>query len=181
MSRALPIDLERSIPLLVRREEPPPSGPPPQLVQRFILILALTAATAAGLLLSFDPDTARVAPVVLAYSVVALLGALCRQVPSAWLTRALTGLLMGSVVGMGLAALHQGWGLSAPALLLFGVAMAQPAAPLPPGWPALGWLLAVHLLCLAVGLAVGDVLARLLGQAVRDRRASCRERVCLAV
>ena len=195
MGRPLPIDLDRSIPVLVRREEPPPSAAPAPLVRRFILILALTAAAAALLLLVFHPDKARVAPVVWAYGVMALLGVLCRYVPPAWLTRALTAFLMGTVAVMGLAALRLGWGLSAPALLLvpllvcalssvggrlaggalagasalvlFGVAMAQPAAPLPPGWPALGWLLAVHLLGIGVGLAVGDVLARMLGQAVQ--------------
>ena len=195
MGRALPIDLDRSIPVLVRREEPPPSGPPPQLVQGFILILAFTAAVAAVLLLAFHPDKLRVAPVVLAYGLLALLGALCRLAPPDWLARALTGLLMGVVLVMGLASLRLGWGLSAPALLLvpllvctvgsvggrragamlagasalvlFGVALAQPAVPLPAGSPAIGWLLAVHLLCIAVGLAVGDVLSRMLGQAVR--------------
>ena len=80
MGRALPIDLDRSIPVLVRREEPPPSGPPAQLVQRFILILAATAGAAALLLLVFHPDKARVVPVVLAYGVLAGLGALCLQI-----------------------------------------------------------------------------------------------------
>ena len=118
MGRSLPIDLDHSIPVLMRREEPPPSGPSAQMVQRFILILALTAATAAVLLLVFHPDKSRVAPVVLAYGVMALLGALLRRLPPVWLTRALTGFLMGAVVVIGLAALRLGWGLSSPALLL---------------------------------------------------------------
>ena len=211
MGRAPPIDLDRSIPVLLRREEPPPSGPPAQLVRRLIFILALTAATAAGLLLAFHPDKARVAPVVLAYAAMALLAALCRQLPPEWLSRALTALLTGAVAVMGLAALRLGWGLSAPALLLvpllvcvlssvggrragaalagtsalvlFGVAMAQPAAPLPPGWPAIGWLLAAHLLCIGVGLALGDVLARVLAQAVyaaHQREQRCRRLLSLA-
>ena len=206
MGRALPVDLDRSIPVLVRREEPPPSGPPAQLVQRFILILAATAAAAALLLLAFYPDKARVAPAVLAFGALAGLSALClrypREAASAWLAQALTGLLILSVVVLGLAALRLGWGLSAPALLLvplmvsalgtvcgrraalllaaasalvvLGLAWAQlvqpgqPVQPMqPPGEPAVGLLLAVYLLCIGVGLAVGDVLARTLGQAVR--------------
>ena len=195
MGRALPIDLDRSIPVPVRREEPPPSGPPAQLVQRFILILAATAAAAALLLLAFHPDTVRVAPVVLACGVLAALAALCLRAAAApWLAQALTGLLTAAVAVMGLATLRLGSGLSAPALLLvpllvcalgavcgrraalllatasalvmLGVALVQPAAQLPPGWPAVGWLLLVHLLCIGVGLAVGDVLAQTLGQAV---------------
>ena len=92
MGRAVPIDLDRSIPVLVRREEPPPSGPPAQLVQRFILILAITAVVAAVLLGIFHPDKARVAPVALAYGVLAGLSALCLRAVSAaaeWLTQAL--------------------------------------------------------------------------------------------
>ena len=205
MGRALPIDLDRSIPVLVRREEPPPSGPPAQLVQRFILILAATAATAALLLLAFHPDKARVAPVVLGYGVLAGLSALCLlrllrpphlgDAVVAWLAQALTGLLITAVAVMGLATLRLGSGLSAPALLLvpllvcalgavcgrraalllagasalvvLGLALVQPVAALPPGWPTVGWLLAVHLLCIGVGLAVGDMLAQTLGQAAR--------------
>ena len=195
MGRALPIDLDRSMPLLVRREEPAPSGPPAQLVQRFILIFALTAAAAALLLLAAHPDMARVAPVALAYGLLALLGALCWRAPTDWLPRALTGLLIGAVAVMGLAALRLGWGLAAPALLLLpllvcalstlggrragaalagasalvvlGLATVQPTLAPPAGWPANGWLLAVHLLSIAVALAVGDVLARVVGQAVR--------------
>ena len=201
MGRAPPVDLDRSIPVLVHREEPPPSGPPAQLVQRFILILAVTAAAAALLLLAFHPDKARVAPVVLAYGVLAGLSALCQRAAATaavWLPQALTGLLITAVAVMGLAALRLGWGLSAPALLLvpvlvcalgtvcgrraalllaaasalvvLGLALvqwAQPAAALPPGWPAVGWLLAAHGLAIGVGLALADVLARTLGQAVR--------------
>ena len=190
MGRALPIELDLSVPVLVQRDEPPPSGAPASLVRRFILILAAAAATAAVLLLALHPDKARVVPVVLACGGMAALGALCHRLPAAWLTRGLTALLTGAVAIMGLAALRLGWGLWAPALLpvpllvcalgsvggrragavlagasalvLVGVAMAQPAALLAPGW-----LLAAYLLCVGVGLAMGDVLARMLGQAVQ--------------
>ena len=196
MGRAPPTEPERLIPLLVRREEPPPSGPPARLVQRFIAILAITAAAAALLLLLFHPDRPRALPVVLAYAAIALLSVLCLRASSAWLARSLTALLMVAVCVMGLATVRLGWGLSAPALLLLpllvctlsamcgrraavllafasalvlvGVALAQPAAALPPGWPAVGWLLTAHLLCIGVGLALGDVLSRTLGQALRD-------------
>jgi len=198
VGRTLPIDLDHSIPVLVRRDELPSSGPPMQLVRRFILILAATAAAAALLLLVFHPDKALVGPVVLAYGVLAGLSALglrAAAAAAAWLTQVLTGLLIVAVVVMGLATLRLGWGLSAPALLLvpllvcalgavcgrraalllavvsalvmLGLALAPPARPLPPGWPAVGWLLGVHLLCIGVGLAIGDVLALTLGQAVR--------------
>ncbi len=189
-------DLDRSIPVMVRREEPPPSGPSPQLARTFILITAGTAAVGALLLLATQPDKRLVAPVALAYLLVSLAAALCWRVSADWMARAMSALLVAVVAIMGYAALRLGWGLAAPALpllpmlvcaqttvggwrpgvvlalvsamMVLMVAQLQPALTPSPGWPSPGLLLGTHLAAIAVGLAAGVALGRIVGLAVQS-------------
>ncbi|MDP3610354.1 MAG: hypothetical protein Q8R98_00730, partial [Rubrivivax sp.] len=196
MNQAGTVDLDRSIPVMVQREEAPPSGPPPQLGRTFILITAVAAAAAALLLLATLADKRLVAPVALAYLLVSVAALFCWRVPASWMARAITGLFIAVVAIMGYAALRLGWGLAAPALPLVPllvcalttvagwrpgvllalvsaavvmlVAQLQPLVAPPPGWPSVGLLLGTHLVAIALGLASGMALGRVVGLAVQS-------------
>ncbi len=189
-------DLDRSIPVLVRREDPLPVGPPPQVAQAFVLILAVAAGLAAVLVLLSQANKALAGPVVWAYALLALAGLLCWRAPLAWMGRALTALMVAGVAVMGLAALRLGWGLSTPAFSMLplmvcvlgvaagwraGAALAVMAAAtvlalgwmmktpaLPPGWPSPTLLLSAHLVSITAGAAAGAILARLLQRALQS-------------
>ena len=194
MSPSSTIDLDRSIPLMVRREESPPSGPPPQLAKTFILIAAVTAALGAVLLLALHPDRPLAAPVALAYLAVSVAAALCWRARTTWHVPAITGLFVAAALAMGFGAWRLRWGLTAPSLpmlpllvcalttigtwragavlaavsalmvgLVSGVSPLQASAP----GPGASVLLVVHLLGIAVGLAAGVGLGRIVGQAVQ--------------
>ena len=196
MNQAGAVDLDRSIPVMVQREEAPPSGPPPQLGRTFILITAVAAATAALLLLATLADKRLVAPVALSYLLVSVAAVVCWRVPAQWMARAITGLFIAVVAIMGYAALRLGWGLAAPALPLVPllvcalttvggwrpgallalvsaavvilVAQLQALVAPPPGWPSVALLLGAHLVAIAVGLASGVALGRVVGLAVQS-------------
>ena len=196
MAQASTIDLDRSMPIMVQRPSPPPDGPPPQLAQSFILITAVAAAVGGLLLLVTQPDKQLVAPVGLAYLALALAAALCWRTPQAWQARVLTALFVGAAAAMGLAAWRLGWGLAAPALplvpmlvcalttvggvragsvlavvsstMVLGVAWQLPPATTPQGWPSPLLLLGTHLLAIAIGLASGVVLGRVVNHAMQS-------------
>jgi hypothetical protein len=194
MSPSSTIDLDRSIPVMVRREEPPPSGPPPQLAKTFILIAAVAAAEGALLLLALHPDKRLAAPVSLGYLVVSVAGALCWRSRTAWHVPAIACLFFAAALVMGFGAWRLRWGLTAPslpmvpllvcalttvggwrsgavlaavsALMLWLVSGVMPPNVATPG-PGGGLLLVVHLLGIAVAQAAGVGLGRIVSQAVQ--------------
>jgi PAS domain S-box-containing protein len=194
MSPSSTIDLDRSIPVMVRREEPPPSGPPPQLAKTFILIAAVAAGIGGLLLIALHPDKRLAAPVSLGYLMVSVAGALCWRSRTAWQVPAITGLFVAAILVMGMGAWRLRWGLTAPslpmvpllvcalttvggwragavlatvaALMLWLVSGVMPPHVTTPG-PGGGLLLVVHLLGIAVALAAGVGLGRVVSQAVQ--------------
>ena len=196
MAQASAVDLDRSIPVMVRRPDPAPAGPPPQLAQSFILITAVAAGVGGLLLLATQPDKRLVTPIGLAYLALAVAAALCWRAPQGWQVRVLTALHGGAAVVMGVSALRLGWGLAAPAMPLLpllvcalttvgglraGAALAAvsvamllavtwllpPAATLA-GVPSPTLLLGTHLMSIAIGLAAGVMLGRVVNQAMKS-------------
>ena len=196
MAETAPSDLDRSIPVMVRRSEPAPAGPPAQLVRSFMLLTA--AGLAAGALLLIGTLSAKqgVSAVALVYGLLAVCAALLSRLPAPWLVRALAGLLAATTVTVGVAAVTLGWGLGSPALSLLplivcvmgatggwrmalllaavsaavvlGVAWAVPSMGALQGPPSTVLRLGAQLLAIAVGLAGGIVLARLVTRALQS-------------
>ncbi len=196
MAETAPSDLDRSIPVMVRRSEPAPAGPPAQLVRSFMLLTA--AGLAAGALLLIGTLSAKqgVSAVALVYGLLAVCAALLSRLPGPWLVRALAGLLAATTVTVGVAAVTLGWGLGSPALSLLplivcvmgatggwrmalllaavsaavvlGVAWAVPSMGALQGPSSTALRLGAQLLAIGVGLAGGIVLARLVTRALQS-------------
>jgi PAS domain S-box-containing protein len=194
MALVPPVDLDRSMPVLVRREVPAMPGPPVSIARHIILVVA-AAAAAGGLLLMATLGPARPVlwPVLSYFALAALAGALW-WAPPAWLLRGLTAVMVLAALVIGVSALQLGWGLHAPALpllallvcvlaatagwragvlmalvasaVLLGVAWVGRGQPEPAGLPPPAVLLGAQLIAVAVALAGGTVLSRLLGRAV---------------
>ncbi len=212
MARVPHIDLDRSMPVLVRRgETPTTAGPPASIARHIILVVSGACAAAALLLLAVLGPQQAVTPVVGAYFVLALVSVGLWWAPSHWLMRGLAVVMVCAALVIGFAALQLGWGLSAPAVtvlpllvcmvtaatgwrigammagvavgIVLGLSWAGTGGPAQPGLPVPGLLLAGHLVAVAVALAGGAVVSRLVDRAVlsvHDREERFRNLLALA-
>ena len=120
MARVSTLDLDRSVPMMVRAEAAPPSEtlplPPPPVLRNILLVLSVAAAGAALLIFSNLGAAPQALHVVAAYVALALMCGLGSRAPTAWLMRVLVAAFVVAMVTVGFSSVSLGWGLSTPAL-----------------------------------------------------------------
>ncbi len=145
MAQATPADLDRSIPLLVKRETRVEVPLLPALARAFLWIIAATAGIAVLVLVASQPLLQGAGRVALAYTLLATLAAACTRLPAPQLDRALLLMLACGSLVMGYAAVTMRWGLSAPALPLQALLVCGVTA-------VAGWRLGLPYAAVALGV-----------------------------
>ena len=154
MARVSALDLDRSMPMMVRADATRPREAfaplPPAVLRRFLLVLAAGAAGAAVLVALNQGLTPQGAAAVMAYGALAVLCGLASRVPPAWLVRAVVAAIVAVMFAVGYAAMSLGWGLGTPALTVLPIIVCVLTAVL--GWRP-GLLLALLGLFVLVAIA----------------------------
>jgi PAS domain S-box-containing protein len=194
MAVASPVDLDRSIPLLVKREAPIEVPLLPEIARALLWVIVATCGVAALVLVASQPLLQGAGSVALAYTVLATVAAACTRLPPPHLDRALLLMLACGSLAMGYAAVTMQWGLSAPALplqallvcgvtavagwrlglpyaavalvVISGVAWLTPARQAAPGSPGPWVQLVAMWVQVLAGLAGGALLWRVVQRAV---------------
>jgi PAS domain S-box-containing protein len=127
MARASTLDLDRSMPMMVRADAaaagpgPGSAALPPGVLRKFLLVLSASAAGAAALVALSQGGASQGWMAVMAYGVLAGLCALASRVPAAWLVHTTLTAIVAAMCAVGFAAVSLGWGLGSPALMVLPV------------------------------------------------------------
>ncbi len=180
--------------------EPASSSLSPLLQQMTRACLAVCAvacvASTALLVWTLNDEVGGGAPAAM-FGVLALVAGGATQLPVRWLASALTAVLIGMTLAVGVTTLSLGWGLAAPGLPITGlmvcvlcaaagwragsalavvamgavlVVAASSETPVLPKLPTAGLLLGTHLLAIVSGLATGVMISQVMGRHIRRAR-----------
>lgn len=195
MARVPPIDLDRSMSVLMRRAVPATAIATPASINRLILAVVAVAAFAAAFALLALLDARQASgPAVSAYLLLAAAAAGLLWAPAAWMQRGLAAVMVAAIAVVGFSVTQLGWGLFGPGLpglslvvclstaamgwrvgalmaaavvILLALLATGGGPPAQAGLPSTGLLLTSLIMTILGALGGGAVLSRLVDRALR--------------